>query len=192
MIDYPLPLVGFCAFSGTGKTMLLTHLLPLLKSRGLRVGVVKHAHHRFDIDYPGKDSYELRLAGASQMLVASRKRMAWVKETQENRPEPVLEEALLALETEHLDLVLVEGFKQAAIPKIELHRASLGKPLMYPSMSDIIAIATDAPLADKNINLPLLNLNQPAEIAEFIIETILQPHHATKLLPIEKEASHVN
>lgn len=192
MINYPLPLVGFCAFSGTGKTTLLTHLLPLLKNRGLRVGVVKHAHHRFDIDYPGKDSYELRLAGASQMLVASRKRMAWVKETQENHPEPVLEEALLALETEHLDLVLVEGFKQAAIPKIELYRASLGKPLMYPSMSDIIAIATDTPLADKNISLPLLNLNHPVEIAEFIIETILQPHHATKLLPIEKEASHVN
>lgn len=192
MIDYPLPLVGFCAFSGTGKTTLLTHLLPLLKNRGLRIGVVKHAHHRFDIDYPGKDSFELRLAGASQMLVASRKRMAWVKETQENRPEPVLEEALLALETEHLDLVLVEGFKQAAIPKIELHRPALGKPLMYPAMSNIIAIATDVPLADKNINLPLLNLNQPVDIAEFIIETILQPHHATKLLPIEKEASHVN
>ena len=192
MIDYPLPLVGFCAFSGTGKTTLLTHLLPLLKNRGLRIGVVKHAHHRFDIDYPGKDSFELRLAGASQMLVASRKRMAWVKETQENRPEPVLEEALLALETEHLDLVLVEGFKQAAIPKIELHRPALGKPLMYPAMSNIIAIATDVPLADKNINLPLLNLNQPVEIAEFIIETILQPHHAMKSLPPHKEVSHVN
>lgn len=192
MIDYPLPLVGFCAFSGTGKTTLLTHLLPLLKLKGLRVGVVKHAHHRFDIDYPGKDSYELRLAGASQMLVASRKRMAWVKESLENRPEPVLEEALLALETEHLDLVLVEGFKQAAIPKIELHRPALGKPLMYPAMPNIIAIATDAPLTDKNISLPLLNLNQPIEIAGFIIETILQPHHATQLLPIEKEASHVN
>lgn len=192
MIDYPLPLVGFCAFSGTGKTTLLTRLLPLLNNRGLRIGVVKHAHHRFDIDYPGKDSFELRLAGASQMLVASRKRMAWVKETQENRPEPVLEEALLALETEHLDLVLVEGFKQAAIPKIELYRASLGKPLMYPAMSNIIAIATDAPLADKSISLPLLNLNQPVEIAEFIIETILQPHHATRLLPNEKEANHVN
>ena len=192
MIDYPLPLVGFCAFSGTGKTTLLTHLLPLLKNRGLRIGVVKHAHHRFDIDYPGKDSFELRLAGASQMLVASRKRMAWVKETQENRPEPVLEEALLALETEHLDLVLVEGFKQAAIPKIELHRPALGKPLMYPAMSNIIAIATDVPLADKNINLPLLNLNQPVEIAEFIIETILQPHDAMKSLPPHKEVSHVN
>ena len=192
MIDYPLPLVGFCAFSGTGKTTLLTRLLPLLNNRGLRIGVVKHAHHRFDIDHPGKDSFELRLAGASQMLVASRKRMAWVKETQENRPEPVLEEALLALETEHLDLVLVEGFKQAAIPKIELYRASLGKPLMYPAMSNIIAIATDAPLADKSISLPLLNLNQPVEIAEFIIETILQPHHATRLLPNEKEANHVN
>lgn len=192
MIDYPIPLVGFCAFSGTGKTTLLTRLLPLLNNRGLRIGVVKHAHHRFDIDHPGKDSFELRLAGASQMLVASRKRMAWVKETQENRPEPVLEEALLALETEHLDLVLVEGFKQAAIPKIELYRASLGKPLMYPAMSNIIAIATDAPLADKSISLPLLNLNQPVEIAEFIIETILQPHHATRLLPNEKEANHVN
>ena len=192
MIDYPLPLVGFCAFSGTGKTTLLTHLLPLLKNRGLRIGVVKHAHHRFDIDYPGKDSFELRLAGASQMLVASRKRMAWVKETQENRPEPVLEEALLALETEHLDLVLVEGFKQAAIPKIELHRPALGKPLMYPAMSNIIAIATDVPLADKNINLPLLNLNQPVDIAEFIIETILQPHDAVKSLPPHKEVSHVN
>ncbi len=192
MIDYPLPLVGFCAFSGTGKTTLLTRLLPLLNNRGLRIGMVKHAHHRFDIDYPGKDSFELRLAGASQMLVASRKRMAWVKETQENRPEPVLEEALLALETEHLDLVLVEGFKQAAIPKIELHRASLGKPLMYPAMSNIIAIATDAPLTDKSISLPLLNLNQPVEIAEFIIETILQPHHVKQLLPNEKEAKHVN
>ena len=192
MIDYPLPLVGFCAFSGTGKTTLLTHLLPLLKNRGLRIGVVKHAHHRFDIDYPGKDSFELRLAGASQMLVASRKRMAWVKETQENRPEPVLEEALLALETEHLDLVLVEGFKQAAIPKIELHRPALGKPLMYPAMSNIIAIATDVPLADKNINLPLLNLNQPVDIAEFIIETILQPHDTVKSLPPHKEVSHVN
>ena len=192
MIDFPIPLVGFCAFSGTGKTTLLTHLLPLLKLRGLRVGVVKHAHHRFDIDYPGKDSYELRLAGASQMLVASRKRMAWVKESQENHPEPVLEEALLALETTHLDLVLVEGFKQAAIPKIELHRPSLEKPLMYPAMPNIIAIATDAPLANKNISLPLLNLNQPVEIAGFIIETILLPHHATQLLPPEKEANHVN
>ena len=192
MIDYPLPMVGFCAFSGTGKTTLLTHLLPLLKNRGLRIGVVKHAHHRFDIDYPGKDSFELRLAGASQMLVASRKRMAWVKEIQENRPEPVLEEALLALETEHLDLVLVEGFKQAAIPKIELHRPALGKPLMYPTMSNIIAIATDVPMVDKNINLPLLNLNQPVEIAEFIIETILQPHGAVKSLSPHKEVSHVN
>ena len=192
MIDYPLPLVGFCAFSGTGKTTLLTRLLPLLNNRGLRIGVVKHAHHRFDIDYPGKDSYELRLAGASQMLVASRKRMAWVKESQESRPEPVLEEALQILETEHLDLVLVEGFKQATIPKIELHRPALGKPLMYTTMPGIIAIATDSPLADNNINLPLLNLNQPGEIAEFIIETILQPHDSMKLLSYEKEASHVN
>ncbi len=192
MIEYPVPLVGFCAFSGTGKTTLLTRLLPLLKLKGLRVGVVKHAHHMFDIDYPGKDSYELRLAGASQMLVASRKRMAWVKESQENRREPDLEEALSALETQHLDLVLVEGFKYAAIPKIELHRAGLGKPLMCPTMSDIIAIATDAPLPDININLPRLNLNQPAEIADFIIDTFLPPHATARLISLQKEARHVN
>ena len=81
MIDYPVPLLGFCAYSGTGKTTLLKHLLPILKLEGLRVGVVKHAHHSFDIDHPGKDSYELRQAGAVQMLVASRNRMAWVKES---------------------------------------------------------------------------------------------------------------
>ena len=192
MIEYPLPLVGFCAFSGTGKTTLLTRLLPLLKLKGLRVGVVKHAHHMFDIDYPGKDSYELRLAGASQMLVASRNRMAWVKESQEERREPVLEEALHSLESTLLDLVLVEGFKQAAIPKIELHRASLGKPLIYPTMSNIIAIATDEPLKDKDINLPVLNLNQPGEITDFIIDTFLHPHTTARLTAIQKEASHVN
>lgn len=192
MIDYPLPLIGFCAYSGTGKTTLLTCLLPILRRKGLRVGVVKHAHHLFDIDYPGKDSYELRNAGASQMLVASRKRMAWVKESQEDRSEPVLEEALAALETEHLDLVLVEGFKHAAIPKIELHRASLGKPLMYPAMPDIIAIATDSPLLENNINLPHLSLNDPDEIAAFIIATFLQPHTAGKCTTREKEARHVN
>jgi molybdopterin-guanine dinucleotide biosynthesis protein B len=190
MIESPLPIVGFCAFSGTGKTTLLKHLLPLLKLHGLRIGVIKHAHHQFDIDQPGKDSHELRQAGATQMLVASRKRLAWVKETSEDQPEPGLQEMLTCLDPDDLDLILVEGFKQESFPKIELHRPSLGKPLLYKTLPGIIAIATDAPLTDTDIQLVQLNLNQPAEIAEFIIKTILQPATTIKPLRLNKEASH--
>lgn len=192
MIDYPLPVVGFCAFSGTGKTTLLKRLLPLLKLRGLRIGVVKHAHHQFDVDQPGKDSYELRQAGASQMLVASRKRLAWVKELPEESAEPGLQETLQVLDKHELDLVLVEGFKQAVFPKIELHRTSLGKPLLYSTMPGIIAIATDTPLPDPDSHLVQLNLNRPAEIADFIIKTIVQPFGTMKFSSLNKEANHAN
>ena len=174
MIKYSLPLLGFCAYSGTGKTTLLTTLLPLLKKQGLRVGMVKHAHHQFDIDHPGKDSYELRKAGAQQMLVASRQRMALIVESATQQDEPVLEDALAMLIPEQLDLVLVEGFKLAAIPKIELHRSSLGKPLMYPHDKHIIAIASDEPLDILDSKITQLNLNQTQEIAEFILHTFMQ------------------
>jgi molybdopterin-guanine dinucleotide biosynthesis protein MobB len=188
MIEFPLPLLGFCAYSGTGKTTLLTKLLPLLKQEGLRVGMVKHAHHRFDIDHPGKDSYELRKAGAEQMLVASRRRMALVRETGDQQAEPILEDALAMLALEQLDLILVEGFKQAAIAKIELHRPSLGKPLMYPEDPHIIAIASDEPLAIPQRGITQLDLNHPQAFVHFILHTILQQpatlirqeyHHAT-------------
>ena len=174
MIKFSLPLLGFCAYSGTGKTTLLTKLLPLLKQEGLRVGMVKHAHHRFDIDHPGKDSYELRKAGAEQMLVASRKRMALVRETGDRQDEPVLEDALAMLAPEDLDLVLVEGFKQADIAKIELHRPSLGKPLMYPDDPNIIAIASDEPLAIPQQVITQLDLNDPVAIVRFILTRVLQ------------------
>jgi molybdopterin-guanine dinucleotide biosynthesis protein B len=190
MINYSLPILGFCAFSGTGKTSLLKQLLPLLKLKGLRLGIVKHAHHQFDIDQPGKDSYELRQAGATQMLVASHKRLAWVKELSENQPEPGLEETLQILDPDDLDLVLVEGFKQESFPKIELHRPSMGKPLLYSTMPGIIAIATDTPLTDPDIHLLQLNLNQPAEIADFIIKTIVQPFDGVKFSDLNKEANH--
>jgi molybdopterin-guanine dinucleotide biosynthesis protein MobB len=180
MIKFPLPLLGFCAYSGTGKTTLLTKLLPLLKQEGLRVGMVKHAHHRFDIDHPGKDSYELRKAGADQMLVASRRRMALVMETGDQVEEPVLEDALAMLALEHLDLVLVEGFKQAAIAKIELHRTRLGKPLMYPDDPYIIAIACDEPLNIPQHIIPQLDLNQPREFVKFIRETVMPQRAATR------------
>lgn len=190
MINYSLPLLGFCAYSGTGKTTLLKQLLPLLKLKGLRLGIVKHAHHQFDIDQPGKDSYELRQAGATQMLVASQKRLAWVKELSENQLEPGLEETLQILDPDDLDLVLVEGFKQESFPKIELHRPSMGKPLLYSTMPGIIAIATDTPLTDPDIHLLQLNLNQPAEIADFIIKTIVQPFDDVKFSDLNKEANH--
>ena len=182
MIQFSLPLLGFCAYSGTGKTTLLTKLIPLLTSKGLRVGVVKHAHHAFDIDYPEKDSYKLRHAGATQMVIASRKRLASITEFEENRPEPELAEVLSSIQANALDLVLVEGFKKEAFPKIELHRPSLGNPLFFPQDDDIIAIASDAAIPVTPRTLPLLDLNQPDEIADFILYQFLnkpeQRHHA--------------
>lgn len=168
MIDYPLPLIGFSAFSGTGKTTLLKRLLPILRERGLRIAVIKHAHHLFEIDHPGKDSHELRAAGASQTLVASRRRMALVTEFEQGHPEPTLNELLSALDPNGIDLVLVEGFKHAAFPKIELHRPALGKPMLCLRDPQIVAIATDGEIPAAPDALPRLDLNDPDEIARFI------------------------
>ena len=165
-----LPIVGFAAFSGTGKTTLLKELLPLLRARGLRVGVVKHAHHSFDLDHPGKDSYELRKSGAAQMLIASRSRWALVVELALDR-EPRLDEVLLELDQAALDLILVEGFKDEQFPKIELHRPGLRRPLLFPDDDAIIAVASDTPLDDTR-QLPQLDLNRPEEIAAFIVDYV--------------------
>jgi molybdopterin-guanine dinucleotide biosynthesis protein B len=163
-----LPIIGLAAHSGTGKTTLLKELLPLLSARGLRVGVVKHAHHSFDLDHPGKDSYELRKSGAAQMLIASRSRWALMVEHMRDR-EPRLDEVLLELDQAALDLILVEGFKDEPFPKIELHRPSLRRPLLFPDDDAIIAVATDAPLQDTK-SLPQMDLNRPGEIAAFIFD----------------------
>lgn len=170
MLRYPLPVLGVCAYSGTGKTTLLTQLLPLLKSKNLSIAVIKHAHHDFDIDQPGKDSYKIREAGAEQILIASRQRMALMKEFHDKHEEPSLEECLSVIDSRNIDLVLVEGFKHESISKIELHRSDLKKPLLFPDDENIIAIATDQPLQNK-ADLPVnLDLNNPNEIAEFIIK----------------------
>jgi len=177
MIQFPLPLIGLCAYSGTGKTTLLTQLIPKLKQSGLRIGVVKHAHHNFDIDHPGKDSYELRQAGAEQVAVASHKRIAWIKENPIEKTEPALSDALSALDISDLDLVIAEGFKSENFAKIELHRPSLGQPLICTHDKSIIALATDA-----DVTLTpapqLLDLNNVDEIAEFIISYVKK--HANK------------
>ena len=167
-----VPVVGFAAWSGTGKTTLIARILPLLRERDLRVGVVKHAHHTFDIDYPGKDSYELRKAGASQMLVGSRQRWALICETPEAEDEPALAELMDRLLTDELDLILVEGFKPENMPKIELHRPSLGKPLLFPKDSSVIALCTDEPI-ERDVPLPTFDLNQPTQIADFLLATVL-------------------
>jgi molybdopterin-guanine dinucleotide biosynthesis protein MobB len=160
------PVLGFAAFSGTGKTTLLEKLIPLLTAQDIRIAMVKHAHHAFDIDTPGKDSYRLRKAGAGQMLIASSQRQALMTENTTPQ-EPRLDELITRLDLDNIDLVLVEGFKQVPFPKIELHRQALGKTLLYPEDPDIIAVASDHP-ADCG-ELPSLDINDTTAIAAFIV-----------------------
>lgn len=160
------PVLGFVAWSGTGKTTLLRHLIPLLRDQGLRVGVVKHAHHTFDMDQPGKDSYELRKAGAQRVLVGSRTRFVLLVE-QDLRAEPDLSDLLPHMQGDDLDLILVEGFKHERFPKVEVHRTALKRPLLYPQDDAIIAVATDAPLSPAPA-LPVLDLNDVHAVADFV------------------------
>lgn len=170
-IEFSKPVLGFAAYSGTGKTTLLVKLLPMLKEQGLCIAVIKHAHHDFDIDKPGKDSYELRKAGADQMLVASDKRWALMAETHDGE-DPCLEDLIGRLNHDECDLVMVEGFRHVPFTKIELHRPSLGKDLIFPEDETIVAVATDEKILTGD--LPLLNLNEPREIAVFICDWLKQ------------------
>src|SRR3546814_435139 len=147
------------------KTTLLANLIPLLARHGLRVSVIKHAHHTFDIDHPGKDSYRLRQAGAAQTLLGSPKRWALMTELSGDN-EPELQDVVLHLDPALADLILVEGFKQAAIPKIEVYRPSLGKPLWADQDMQVIAVAADGVV---NTTLPVLDLNNAAEVADFVV-----------------------
>lgn len=171
------PLLGFAAYSGTGKTTLLEKLIPPLHQRGLRLAVVKHAHHDFDIDHPGKDSYRLRKAGAEQTLVASARRWALITETGDEG-DPALDTLLRHLDQDQLDLVLVEGFKHESFPRIELHRPAMGRPLLYPQDSSIIAIATDEPLPEPPA-IEHLDLNDVPAIAAFVL-AYLKRHSTTE------------
>jgi len=168
------PVLGFAAFSGTGKTTLLIRLIPFLEQRGVRVAMVKHAHHDFDIDKPGKDSYELRKAGARQVLVASDRRSALITEYAEPK-EPRLEDLVAQLALESVDLVLVEGFRHVPFSKIELYRPSLQQPLLCREDTSIIAVATDFPVTTDP--LPRLDLNSTAMIGEFILEWMEEYSH---------------
>jgi len=165
---WPKPILGFCAYSGTGKTTLLAQLIPILRDRGIQVGVIKHAHHNFEMDREGKDSFRFRQAGATEVMLASSRRWVLLHENSEEAdPDP--EELLQRMNLDHLDLVLVEGFKHYMLPKIEIHRPSLGRDMMHPDLPGIIALASDETPSD-NLDIPWLDLNHPEKIAEFIFE----------------------
>ena len=159
-----MKVIGLAGWSGAGKTTLLTRLIPLLREQGLRVSVIKHAHHNFDVDVPGKDSWRHRQAGASEVMVASARRWALMHELR-GLPEPSLDELVARMSP--VDLLLVEGFKRQPHPKLEVHRPSLGKPLIYPEDSHVVAIASDEPFAAP---LPLLPLADAGAIAAFIVD----------------------
>lgn len=165
------PLIGVLAYSGTGKTTLLIKLISILSSRGVRIGMIKHAHHEFNIDQPGKDSYKLRKAGAKEMLIGSVNRWALMVDA-ENDQEFSLHDHIQRMDQDNLDLILVEGFKLEDIPKIELVRPSLGNNLFFPNDENVIAIATDEPLA-VDTDLPMLDINNPEKIVEFIYQRFL-------------------
>jgi molybdopterin-guanine dinucleotide biosynthesis protein MobB len=165
----PTPLLGFCAFSGTGKTTLLENLIPYLKEQKLRLAVIKHAHHNFDVDQPAKDSYKLRHAGACEMLISSGRRWALMHELQDSEKEYSLLQLLEKIDHENIDLILVEGFKKEPIQKIELHRPSLGHNLLCIDDENVIAVATDETLPDL-VKQPVLDLNKPELVGEFILQ----------------------
>ncbi len=170
MTNYPIPVLGIVAWSGTGKTSLLERLIPELKNNGIRVAAIKHSHHDFEIDKQGKDSDRLRKAGAGQIILASKYRTAFIIE-EDGESEPDLFEQLKRLDTDRLDLVLVEGFRQEAIPKIEVFRPALNKPLLYLEDEAIVAVASDEP-PEQAISVPVLTLNDEKAVCEFIVNLL--------------------
>jgi molybdopterin-guanine dinucleotide biosynthesis adapter protein len=156
--------IGLAGWSGSGKTTLITKVIPVLVRRGLKIATIKHAHHDFDIDRPGKDSWLHREAGASEVLVASDRRWALVHELRDD-PEPAL--AVLLAKLAPADLVIIEGFKRHLHPKLEVFRASVGKPLLHPQDDCIVAIASDGPVPQSP--LPVLRLDDIEGIASMLL-----------------------
>lgn len=163
-------IIGITGWSGAGKTTLMLKLIPLLTARGLKVSTLKHAHHAFDVDHPGKDSYEHRRAGATEVLIASGNRFALMHELR-GAAEPPLETLLGKLSA--VDLVLVEGYKRAPHPKLEVFRAANGKPPLHPDDPAILAVATDSPLPEAR--RPLFALDDAEAIAAFAWEHAVPP-----------------
>ena len=158
-------IIGLAGWSGSGKTTLIAKLIPRLIARGLRVSTLKHAHHGFDLDQPGKDSFFHRTAGATEVIISSSKRFAILHEL---RQEPEWDMRDLVAKMSPVDLVLVEGFKRDAFPKLEIHRAANGKPLIHPEDPYIVAIAADVALPQAKV--PVIDLNDVEAIADLLLK----------------------
>ena len=157
-------IIGLAGWSGSGKTTLLTKVIPRIVARGLKVSTVKHAHHSFEMDRPGKDSHSHRMAGATEVLVGSANRWAVVHELR-GEAEPTL--SALLRKASPVDLVLVEGYKGERHPKLEVYRAANGKPLLHPGDPAIVAVASDAPLS--GVRIPVLDLNDIEGITDILL-----------------------
>jgi molybdopterin-guanine dinucleotide biosynthesis protein MobB len=169
--SFTVPLLGFAAFSGTGKTTLLEQLIPLLAKQGLNIALVKHSHHDIEMDKPGKDSYRLRKAGASQVVLAGTHRSICFHEHKQAH-DSQLTEQLALLNTQDLDLVLVEGYREQPFPKIELHRSELQKPYLYLKDPNIVALVCDQVI--DNTSIPTFRFEQLEELVGFISKQIIQ------------------
>jgi molybdopterin-guanine dinucleotide biosynthesis protein B len=161
-----MKVLAIVGWSGSGKTTLLTGIIPHLRRAGLRISTIKHTHHDFDMDRPGKDSFRHRQAGAHEVLVASGNRWALLHEL--DGPEPALPDLLLKLDP--VDLVLIEGYKSSPCPKLEVHRPSLGKPPIWTEMTDVIAVASDEDVDTGPRTM--LPLNQPEAVAAWVLSWI--------------------
>lgn len=162
--DPGMKIFGIAGWSGSGKTTLLRVLIPALVARGLSVSTMKHAHHAFDVDQPGKDSYEHRKAGASEVMISSANRWALMHELR-GAAEPATSDLIRHMTP--VDLLLIEGFKTERHAKLEVHRPALGKTPLYPDDPTVVAVASDAPIA--GLTLPRLDLNDIESIADFIV-----------------------
>jgi len=158
-------IIGLAGWSGSGKTTLITKLIPRLIARGVTVSTLKHAHHGFDLDQPGKDSFFHRTAGATEVIISSAKRFAILHELRE---EPEWDLPDLVAKMSPVDLVLVEGYKRDTFPKLEIHRAANGKPLIHPDDPHVIAIAADTPLPAAKV--PVIDLNDIEAIADILLK----------------------
>jgi molybdopterin-guanine dinucleotide biosynthesis protein B len=172
-------IIGLAGWSGSGKTTLLAKVIPRIVARGLKVSTLKHAHHGFDVDQPGKDSHTHRMAGASEVLVSSANRWALVHELR-GQAEPVLGALLAKLSP--VDLVVVEGYKAEPHPKLEVYRAAVGKPLLHPDDPAIVAVASDEPLPAARV--PVVDLDDVERIAEILIR------HAAPIQTVLAHARH--
>src|SRR5262245_41576331 len=161
-----MKIFGFAGWSGSGKTTLIEQLIPLMVARGLSVSLIKHAHHSFDVDQPGKDSYRHRHAGGAEVLVSSSLRWVLMHELR-GAPEPGFAELVERISP--CDLLLVEGFKREKLPKLEVYRATVGEPMLYPHDQDIVAIASDEKL---DTRLPQFHLDDISRIAEFVLRHV--------------------